>query len=93
MLLPSTEQLADRSKPPVRLSSCFFSREASLRRPPYIRFVIAFHPDGDVRRTPYACTPNDVHTYTERRTHVRRTLYARTPSDVRHRFRLMAEPK
>ena len=55
-------------EPLVRMRLRFFSREVSLRPSLYIRFVFAFHPDGGVRRTSYACTPNVVRTYTERRT-------------------------
>ena len=80
-------------KPLGRVFLCFFGWKASLCHSLYTRFIIAFHPDEDVRRTLCTRTPNAVHTYTECCTHVHRTTYARTPNDVRRRFRLTAVTK
>ncbi len=77
-----TATCPDRSKPLARVSLYFAHREVALCPCFSIRFIIAFHPDGDVRRTLYAHTSNAVRTYTERCMHVHRTLYARTPNTV-----------
>ena len=73
--LHRTVNRPDRSKPLVRVPLCFIRQEVSLRLSLDTRFLIAFHPDGDVRRTSHARTAYAVHMHTERCTHVRRTTH------------------
>ncbi len=74
-------------KPLVWVFLHFFSREASLCHSLYTRFIIAFQPDDGIRRTLYACTPNDVCTYTVQCTHVHRTTHV--ASCAKWQFRAM----